>query len=628
MTCELGDCLVRNVKIIPWGKTVAIPDGENLLQAIAEAEIPVRAACGGEGACSRCKVLLKEGRIMPGSPGGLTGEELASGYVLACQSIPVEDVVIEIPAGSLMDLPRVVLSEPGRDISSSEPLYRKIKLKLRRPSLDDPRDDLGRLLDELRFQLGNDRIRKAGLDVLRSLPVILRESGWVINVSLAEAGGETYIEQVEPVSESKYYGIAVDIGTTTIAVCLVDLDKGQTAAVRGAYNKQSVCGEDVISRIIYAGERQDGLGDLQGAVLATINGLVSSMLNDLQISPDDVKVAVCAGNTTMTHLFLGLDPAFIRLEPYVPVTNNPPPGRAGEIGLKINPCAWVYCLPGISSYIGGDITAGVLVTGMAEREETALFIDVGTNGEMVLGNREWLVACSCSAGPAFEGNGIRYGMPAAKGAIERVFISEKGLKTECRTVANAPPVGICGSGLIDCLACFYREGIINRAGKFVIKHDSAWFREGEQGLEFILARGLNNREITISETEIKNLIRSKAAVFAGIRSMLKTVGLPVEAIKRIYLAGGFGRFLNIRQAVAIGMLPDLPGDRYNYLGNSSVKGAVQVLLSKSARRNLEELSEKITYLELAADKSFYDEFVSALFLPHTDLSLFPSIKFQ
>ena len=623
----MGDSLVRNVKIIPWGKVVVIPAGENLLQAIAEAEIPIRAACGGEGACSRCKVLLKEGRIRPGSPGGLTGEELASGYVLACQSIPVEDVVIEIPADSLVDRRRVVLAGPGQGVSPSEPLFRKTKLKLSRPSLDDPKDDLGRLLDELSFQLENDRI-KADLGVLRSLPVILRESGWVVNVSLAEAGGETIIEQVEPLSESKYYGLAVDIGTTTIAACLADLGSGQLAAVRGAYNKQSVFGDDVISRIVYAGEREDGLGDLQGAVLGTINGLISGMLDDLQVAPDDVRVAVCAGNTTMTHLFLGLDPAFIRLEPYVPVANNPPPGRAGEIGLKINPGAWVHCLPGISSYIGGDITAGVLVTGMAEREETALFIDVGTNGEMVLGNREWLVACSCSAGPAFEGNGIRCGMPAAQGAIERVFISEKGFKTECRTVGNAPPAGICGSGLIDCLACFYREGIIDRAGKFIIKPDSPRFREGDEGPEFILAHGLKNREITISESEIKNLIRSKAAVFAGIRSMLKIAGLPVEAIERIYLAGGFGRFLNIRQAVAIGMLPDLPEDRYAYLGNSSVKGAVQVLLSKSARRSLKELSGRITYLELAADKSFYDEFVSALFLPHTDLGLFPSVNFK
>lgn len=623
----MGDSPVRNVKILPWGKTVAISDGENLLQAIAEAEMPVRAACGGEGACRRCQVLLKEGKVRPGLPGGLAGEELAPGFVLACQSVPVEDVIIEIPESSLVDLRRIVLTGPGRDVSLSGPLYRKIKLKLRQPSLDDPKDDLGRLLDELRFQLEDDRI-KAGLDVVRSLPGVLRESGWTVNVSLAEAGGDVYIEQVEPVSESKYYGLAVDIGTTTMAVCLVDLDNGQQAAVRGAYNKQSVYGEDVISRIIYAEEHKGGMEELRGAALATINGVVSGMLDDLLISPDDVKAAVCAGNTTMTHLFLGLDPAHIRLEPYVPVVNNPPPGRAGEIGLKINPNAWVRCLPGISSYVGGDITAGVLITGIAEMEETALFIDVGTNGEMVLGNREWLVACSCSAGPAFEGNGIRHGMPAAEGAIERVFISEKGFKAECRTVGNVPPVGICGSGMIDCLACLYREGVIDRAGKFILKPENPRLREGDQGPEFVLACGLNNREITISEAEIKNLIRSKAAIFAGIRSMLKTVGLPVEAIERIYLAGGFGRFLNIRQAVAIGMLPDLPEERYAYLGNSSLKGAVQVLLSKSARRKLEELAGKVTYLELAADKTFYDEFVSALFIPHTDLSLFPSVNFK
>ena len=638
------------IKFASDNKTAVIPEGENLLHAIAAADIPLEASCGGKGACSSCKALLKEGKVKLMATGKLTEEELAAGYILACQSIPESDLVIEIPEESRLSEHQMVLDDPGERFAdgetpadgflaegnglcaqgSCEPLYRRIKLKIPEPTLDDPEDDLGRLSRTLHKEFGIEHLR-LNLDTMRSLPHVLRKAGWEVSVHLTEAAGykATGIEEIESVREDKkYYGLAIDIGTTTVVVHLVDLETGISAGVKGTYNRQAIFGDDVISRIIYAGEHQDGLQELQRTVMATINELIDDLLKSHRISHADVRAAVCAGNTTMIHLFLGLEPAYIRLEPYVPVANNIPAVRAHRLGLKIYPRAWVQCVPGVASYVGGDITAGVLVTGMAEGEKTTLFIDVGTNGEMVLGNKEWLIACSCSAGPAFEGSGIRCGMRAMKGAIEFVNVAAGGAKVEYRTIGNVPPAGICGSGLIDCLASLNKAGVIDRAGNFVSGLNTRRLREGVDGTEYVLswaARSGHGEDITISEPEIKNLVRSKAAVFAGIRSMLTMVGLPMEAIERVFIAGGFGRYINVQQAIAIGIFPDLPVEKYTYIGNSSVKGAKLALLSQPAREKAQELAGRITYLELSVGNTFYEEFVSALFLPHTDLSLFPSL---
>lgn len=638
------------IKFASDNKAVVIPEGKNILYAILAVGISFKASCGGKGTCSRCKVLLKEGKVNSSATGKLTEEELAAGYVLACQSIPESDLIIEIPEESQLSEHQMVLDDPGERFAGGEtyakgllaegnglfaqgfcePLYRKVKLKILKPSLDDPEDDLGRLLRTLHQELGIEHLR-LDLDTIRSLPHVLRKAGWEVIVHLTEAAGyrAIEIEEIEPVqADKKYYGLAVDIGTTTVVVHLVDLETGVSLGVKGTYNRQAIFGDDVISRIIYADEHPNGLQELQRAVMSTINELIDNLKKAHRISHADVRAAVCAGNTTMTHLFLGLKPTYIRLEPYVPVANNIPAVRAHRLGLKIYPRAWVQCVPGIASYVGGDITAGVLITGMAEREEMTLFIDVGTNGEMVLGNKEWLIACSCSAGPAFEGSGIRDGMRAMKGAIEFVDVADEGVKVEYRTIGNVPPVGICGSGLIDCLASLSKSGVIDRAGNFVPGLYTRRLRKKDDEVEFVLSWAENSgrgKDIAISEPEIKNLIRSKAAVFAGVRSMLTMVGLPLKAIERIFIAGGFGRHINIQQAIAIGMFPDLGTEKYTYIGNSSVKGAKLALLSQPAREKLQELAGHITYLELSGDNTFYEEFVSALFLPHTDLSLFPSL---
>jgi len=326
---------------------------------------------------------------------------------------------------------------------------------------------------------------------------------------------------------------------------------------------------------------------------------------------------------------MGLDPTYIRLEPYTPVVNAIPPVRAAFVGMDINPQAWVQFIPGVAGYMGGDITAGVLVTGMAFADGVNLFIDIGTNGEMVLGGKEWLLSCACSAGPAFEGGGIRHGMRAMRGAIEQVEITRGGREVKYATVGNAPPAGICGSGLIESVSQMYRAGIIDRGGKLISDSDIPRVRDAEDGREFVLARSAEtglSEDITLSEAEVKNLIRSKAAIFAGIRTMLQKVGLPFEAIERVFIAGGFGRHINIRDAVNIGLFPDIPVEKYVYVGNSALKGARMALLSRRARDLTKEIAEKMTYLELSAGSTFMEEYISALFIPHTDLGLFPNIK--
>ena len=637
------------VRILPDNILVAISDDQNLLQAMTAAGLPLQASCGGRGTCGQCRVLIKEGQVCSAGPGTLTSEEQRQGYVLACQSWPDSDLVVEVPVDTKLGEHRVLLGEDlqvqearyGEEAEAfilcgengcsnvERPVYRKIKLEIPQPTLDDPADDWGRLLRAIRAETGIKQLSTT-LEVLRTLPRALRGAGWQVAVALAEKDTSQCVEIAGVESNSpgqKCYGLAVDIGTTTVAAELVDLETGQTGGAKGTFNRQSVYGDDVISRIIHAEENRDGLEELQTAILETVNDLISDLAGGLGIEQSDIRAAVCAGNTAMTHLSLGVDPTYIRLEPYAPAVNSIPAVQAEQVGLHIHPQAWVRFIPGTASYVGGDITAGVLATGMSDAGTLTLFIDIGTNGEMVLGNNEWLISCACSAGPAFEGGGLRHGMRAMAGAIEQVRITAGGSKVQYSTIGGGSPLGICGTGLIDCVAWLYRSGVIDRGGSFAPPTPCSRIRDAAGGKEFVLAwsgEAGGSSDISISEAEIKYILRSKAAVYAGIRSMLQMVGLPFEAIERVVIAGGFGRYINIREAINIGLLPDIPVQKYAYIGNSSLKGARLFLLSKSARDAVEEIAGKITYLELSTGNTFMEEFVSALFIPHTDLELFPT----
>ncbi|TYO96861.1 ASKHA domain-containing protein [Desulfallas thermosapovorans] len=622
----------NKVRFLPDDITIAVESHETILDAAVRAGIAVKSSCGGAGTCSRCRVITKSGQARVNSTGKLTEEELARGYALACQTYPQSDMEIEIPETSRLAAHQVLTSqgqEFDQSITPTEPLFKKIKLQLLEPSLDDHVDDMSRLYSELNKMAEVDS-PCIDLEIIQKLPQTVRKGNWKVTVSLADIKGRTEIVNIEPGWDyKKYYGLALDIGTTTVVAHLVDLESGESLGVEGTYNKQAVFGDDVISRIIYAVEHKKGLEQMQTTIITTINELIDNLVEGSHVDHNDIWYITCAANTTMTHLFLGIDPEYIRLEPYVPAFNSINPITAADLSIKANPKARIYCLPGIASYVGGDITAGVEVTGIDKQDDINLFIDVGTNGEMVLGNSEWLVACACSAGPAFEGGGIAYGMRAMDGAIEHIRVTPGTLDVYWETVGNKKPVGICGSGLIDCISTLREAGVIDRTGNFLPlpANERVQIIDGEKLFILVPAEESGTgTDITISQTDIKDLIRSKAAVFAGVQTMLKTVGLPVEAIERVYIAGGFGRYINLHDAINIGMFPDLPLERYKYIGNSSVKGAKMALLSKEARREAEKLAEKITYIELSIGNDFMEEFVSALFIPHTNVDLFPSIN--
>ena len=626
-----------SVLFFPDNVVSQVEAGSSLLKAATEAGLELKSGCGGKGSCGRCVLLIKQGRIRVEDTGNLPQLKVQEGYVLACQTFVESNLVVEVPKDSRLGEHQVLvdsklLSEtlpPRQTERELDPLCRQFYVEMQPPGLLENASDLQRLRTALGKNVGKGDLG-VSLDVLRRLAETVRKGDWNVTATVADFDTQPQLVAVEPGKERQsHLGLAVDVGTTTIVVYLIDLNSGVTLDKRGTYNRQSRYGDDVITRMVYAAEEEQGLGDLYAAVLETINELIDRLVEENGVRHEDIVQVVAAGNTTMTHLLLGLHPRYIRLEPYIPTANRFPPVRAREVGIHTNPEAWLMVLPAVSSYIGGDIIAGVIYSGMLESSEVSLLIDIGTNGEMVLGNNEWQVACSCSAGPAFEGGGIAYGMRAMRGAIERIQIDRDNYDVTLSTVKDALPIGICGSGLIDGLATLREAGIIDRAGKFHDNGANPRLRKGDNGLEFVLAWGKETecgRDIFISEDDVKNLLRAKGAVFAGIRTLLKTIDYPLEGVERIYIAGGFGNYINVDDAIRIGLLPDVDPSRYVFIGNSSVKGARMALLSRAVWQQAQDVARSLTSLELSADNTFMEEFFSGLFLPHTDLSLFPSVK--
>ncbi len=420
------------------------------------------------------------------------------------------------------------------------------------------------------------------------------------------------------------YGVAIDVGTTTLVLYLIDLSDGNLVDIASTYNSQIMFGDDVITRIVYATEHK-GLKVLSKTVITDINILLSLLGKTHHIDIDSIDHFVIAGNTTMTHLFLGLDPSAIREEPYIPTANSFPLGFAGEVGIKVNPNTPIYTFPCVASYVGGDIVSGVLATRLHRQQEMSIFVDIGTNGEIVLGNFEWLVAAACSAGPCFEGSGIKHGMRATDGAIEDVRINRATLEPEIEVIGeDIKPVGICGSGMIDAVAEMFLTGILNQKGKLQ-KGVSKRIRESEDGLEFVVYSG-NGRDIVLTEPDIENIIRAKAAIYAGFSILLKEVGYTFGDLHKVYIAGGFGKFLDIEKAIILGMLPDISREKFEFMGNTSIKGTYLCALSRKMREEAEEIARKMTYLELSVSRSFMDEYVSGIFIPHTNMDAFPSVK--
>jgi len=624
------------VTFLPEGEVVWIEKGATLLDAARKGGIYVNSICGGDGICGKCKVIVREGEVITRPTTLLKREEIKKGYVLACQAKVTQDVVVEVPPESRVE-GKILIDKDAQRFRAlyaplkeqvffrHYPLVQKLYLELPPPSLQD------NICDHLRLYRGIRRkievpIMQTGLKVIRSLPYIVREYNWKVTATLGIRGGTVEVIQVEGGDTSdRNFAIAVDVGTSTVVAHLVNLNTFETIDAEATYNSQMIYGEEVTRRIIYA--ELKGEHKLREAIVDDINNLITTLISRNNIKLNDIMAVLCAGNTAMMHFLLELNPSQIRKEPYVPVCTCPPPVRAAEVGIRINPRGLLYSLPSIASWVGADITAGVLATGIYQAEELTMLIDIGTNGEIVVGNKEWMVCCSASAGPAFEGSGVRSGMRAAEGAIEKVKISEEG-RVHYTTIGGVKPRGICGSGLIDVMAELLKAGFIDRAGRLNPNLDKrVKVREGE--VEFVLvpsSQTATGEDIVITQADIENILRAKAAIFAGINVLMRILNLDFQDIKRIYLAGGFGNYLDKENAIILGLIPDIERERIQFVGNTSILGAKMALLSKDALDTAYYISKNITYYDLITYPGYMDEFMSAKFLPHTDTSLFPSLK--
>ena len=622
-----------------------MPSGTLISEAARIAGAEIIQPCGGQGRCGRCAVLVESGTVRRRSTLRLSPTDVEQGYALACQTVVEGDLRIAIPLQEKIerrltsDRTVAEVSVPtGYSYDLSQTL-RRVNLTLPPPSMEDQSDDWSRLQKALRQQAGLTSVM-ISLQMLRKIGTILRADDWwvtaIVDVQESPDGNRLvewlvdllpgHIPETEPL-----WGAAIDIGTTTVTVWLVDLISGKVAAQASEYNRQIARGEDVISRIIYA-SKNGGSEEMRELVLGTIQELIKTACKRVkgmgQVQPEDILKATISGNSTMLHLMLGIPAASIRLAPFVTAVNHVPILNGRTLGLNIHPEGIVDCLPGVASYVGSDITAGVLSSGLDNTSQITLFMDVGTNGEIVLGSREWLVTCACSAGPAFEGAGVVSGMRATNGAIEEVWINGDTFETTYRVIGGVKPRGMCGSGLISLLAEMFMTGVVDKAGNLNTHLETHRVREGDHGLEYVVAwneEAENERDIVITHVDIDNLLRAKAAIYAGYSVLADSVGVPMDLIEQMLIGGSFGKYINIEKAIQIGLLPDLPWERFQFLGNTSVKGAYYALLDRDLRSQIREIASRMTYIELSADNTFYDAFMSALFLPHTDLLRFPSV---
>lgn len=621
---NIKECIVE---FEPGGKKVKVARGTTLLEAANKAEIYINSICGGVGYCGKCKVTVDNlEKIRTRESVHLEPEEKEKGIVLACLSKVLDDVTVTVPdslstnSGQILTEAR---SEKAEQLFDFDPLVIKRYIEMSPPTVHDHTADKERLFTALQEQTKAPSIH-ADLNILQNISGILQNSGYKVTVTAGKCENSLEIINLESGNTCDVnYAIAVDVGTTTVVAHLVDLTDGRAIDTEAAYNSQINYGEDYIKRIMCA-EENNAFDKMQSIIVNDINKLIETLSKRQKINIENIYAIVCSGNTAMIHFLLKLDARRIRREPYVPSANFIPPIRAAEIGIHINKDGLLHCIPSVAAYVGGDIVSGVLATRLFEKEEVSLLVDIGTNGEVVLGNKDWLVCASSSAGPAFEGSGVKHGMRAAAGAIEKFAIGENG-SIEFKTINGKSPVGICGSGLLDIIAELFTHGIIDRTGRF--SQDKDRVSSGDEGLQFQIAPpAAKQKEIVITQADINNLIRSKAGVFAAIKVLMTSTQIESKNLNAIYLAGGFGNYLDVRKAVTIGMLPDVPLEKIHFVGNTSIAGAKEVLLSHKAQKQAEQIAASMTYFDLMTHREYMEEFMRANFLPHTDLALFPSVK--
>ncbi len=617
--------------------------GDNLLELARRANVAIDAPCSGNGSCGKCRVKLIEGEVESIPSRHITDEEYNDGWRLSCNCKVMGDCTVLVPdiASAYQSRMKTADLSSPKEIAIFEDCQKQLQesgihfvnnfrsavISMAEPTLDDTMPDIERFTWAVQSEFGVENV-KVPYGVMVKLASTLRENGFTVCVK-GEKQGDTFLcMEVCPAEDVAIVGCAIDIGTTTVTMVLTDLATGKLLAKGSSGNGQIRYGADVINRIIEQG-RAGGKKKLQDAILKeTLSPIIANLCKTANIGARSILRLSVGANTTMNHLFVGVDAEPVRMEPYIPSFFAWEGLLAGDLKLPANPLAPVLIAPNIGSYVGGDITAGTLASGIWDKDEMSLFIDLGTNGELVFGNRDFLMSCACSAGPAFEGGDISCGMRATDGAVEACTIDKVTMEPSLSVIGDEGQkvVGICGSGIIDIISELFRTGIINAKGLF--QRDGDRVKRDEHGMgRYVIAfahESETGREVALNEVDIDNFIRAKGAIFSAIDTLLSSVDMTVDMIDKIYVAGGIGSGINMKNAVNIGMLPDVELEKFQYIGNSSLTGAYAMVMSDEATAKCTEVGANMTYLELSTYPGYMDSFVAACFLPHTDASLFPN----
>ncbi len=635
----------HKVTFQPYDRAIEVDDGEILIKAALEAGVHINASCGGAGVCGKCRIIIEQGEVEGGISEMLSEEDVNKGYRLACMSKIKSDLVVRVPVESYVDASVLNLKSSPRHTAEIKefdfedlkeeglftPPVEKKYLELPKPTAQDNIPDLTRLINYLNITYDEHRL-VVHLDVIRKLPDMLRKADFKITVTIVRPVRKDGRSQIVNIEEGdttdRNYAVAMDIGTTTIYGQVIDLHAGKVISEYGDFNAQISYGEDVISRIAFA-EKKGGLEKLHKVVVGTINKILGKIIKKAGIDKNEITTITLAGNSTMTQLLLEINPSHIRLAPYVPASNFYPPFSASEIDIDLAPHTIALVYPGISSYVGGDIVAGIMASDVYRTDKLTLYMDIGTNAEIVVGNKDWMACTACSAGPAFEGGGITFGMRASKGAIEDFSINPVTYEPMIMTKGNVRAKGICGSGLITIVAQLFEAGVIDNRGKFNRDLNTDRVRKKDGIWEYVIVKEeltSIDRDITINEPDIDNLIRAKGAMYSGALTLLEEVGLSIVDVEQVFLAGGFGSYIDLEKAMVIGLLPEMEPEKIVYIGNGSLRGCKINALTNSFRRQVSNVVKMMTNFELAETSSYMDHYVAALFLPHTELNYFPQLK--
>lgn len=637
--------MTHSVQFLPHNTKVTVDENETLIRAAMDAGVHINASCGGGGVCGKCRVLVEEGSVEGGISEHLSREDQEKGYRLACLSQVISDVIIRVPVESQIDTSRLNLQATSRHTAREMysnvdelredglfiPPVEKICLEMEPASEADNQADVERIISHLRLNHDEHRLNM-NIKLMRKVPELVRKGDFKVTATIVRPvrkDGKNEIANIEPFDTTdRNFAIAVDIGTTTVYGQALDLHTGEVLSQHGEFNSQISYGEDVISRIIFT-EKGDGLQILHEKVIQTINKIIEKIIKKAGIGKHEVTTITLAGNSTMTQLLLKIDPRYIRRDPYVPASILYPPFHAMEIGIDLADHTIALIYPGVSSYVGGDIIAGIMASGMYRSSELTLYMDIGTNAEIAIGHKDWMVCTAASAGPAFEGGGVKFGMRAARGAIEDFAINPDTYEPMIITIGNKKAKGICGSGLITLSARLLEAGVIDSRGKFNQNLDTPRIRQTDGIWEYVLVHKENtqiDRDITITEPDLDNLIRAKGAMYSAALTLLEEIGLTIQDIEKIILAGGFGSYVDLESAITIGLLPEINPEKVTYLGNGSLLGCKINSLTNALRRDVGRVVGMMTNFELASTASYMDHYMGALFLPHTELNYFPRVK--